>query len=193
MPSVFRHLVAAYMKILIRKKLTKFIHYILDKFICAFFSCTQNIMLYSPMVCDRQISFKTAEVIITSQSTSAVSRNIKFRHNRNTEIMCIFDYTFNLSFCVIALMLPMIKIRLFPYRPDLRQQRIFVNLNSPSLVLRQMQMQKIKLVQRHFSNKQLDLVYGIEISPDIKHKASDFILRLILYRNKRNRSAVFKQ
>lgn len=77
-------------------------------------------------------------------------------------------------------MLPMIKIRLFPYRPDLRQQRIFVNLNSPSLVLRQMQMQKIKLVQRHFSNKQLDLVYGIEISPDIKHKASDFILRLIL-------------
>ena len=74
----------------------------------------------------------------------------------------------------------MIKISLFSYRADLSQQRIFVYFNSPALILGKVKMQKIKFMQRCLSYERFNLVNGVKLSSDIKHKASDFTSRLIL-------------
>ena len=95
------------------------------------------------MVGNGQLSVKATEIAVSRHCAPAVPRNVKFGHNADCKIVGIVNNLFNLSLRVKTAVFLVVKVGLFPHRTDLSEQWIFFNFNSPSLVFREMQMQKI--------------------------------------------------
>jgi hypothetical protein len=75
-----------------------------------------------------------------------------------------------------------------PLRPDLGQLRIFLDLDPPTLIVRQMPVKLIKFVLRHQVDVLLDEFDREEVSADIEMHASVIEAVSVLYLNHRNRN-----
>ena len=101
-----------------------------------------------------------------------------FRNNRDIPIGSILNNFFNLflSEKVGSVWSSIILSRiftnhgLFPLTPDLREFRIFFDLDTPSLIIRQMPVEHAQLMQSQHIDKSFHLIHREEMATHIQHR-----------------------
>ena len=76
--------------------------------------------------------------------------------------------------------------RVLAPRPDLRKARILLDFDAPALVVRQVQVERVDLVQGQRVEQLFDLVLGEEMAAHIEHQPAPFEPRLVLDLDARN-------
>ncbi len=183
-PTVLRTFVATYMEIFTREEWSNFGNHILKEFEDIVFACAQHDRFNAPsntrcncLACARQFR-------ISRDGSTFMTRHFDFRNDGDVTSRSVFDNILDLLLCVEATVSGTFAIH--TCRTDLCQLRIFLDLDTPALIICQMPMQTIDLEHSQYINLFLDVIDGYEMAADIDHHTTPFEARFVFDGDCRN-------
>ena len=195
LPFQLRTLISSDMNIRRWEDIHNFIDHIFGKLQSRLITATQYFIKDTKLRSRFIRTSRATQLRIGSQSRQHVSRHIDLRYHRNKTIGSIL---YNLpSFFLriksthrntVVFVGTRSRDRFLPMRTNLRQFRVFLDLNTPALVFRQVPMKVIDMVHSQHINDFLQIIYREKVASYIHHKPSVVKTRIILNRSCRNSS-----
>ena len=109
-----------------------------------------------------------------------MSRKFDFGNDRDEAVCRIFDDLLDLVLCVETAVLRSFAINAFG--TDFRQFRVFLDLDAPALVVRQVPVHTVDLEQSQYIQVFLHILYRDEMTARIEHDTTIFETRFVFHR-----------
>ena len=176
-PSIPRTLVTPDMDDLSGKQFRNLIQHAFPKLKRFLVTGAKYFRKHAPHLTHLVRSTRTSQFRISSQSGKRMPGKLYFRNNRDIPIGSILNNLFNLFLCE--------KVRsvwstvifsgiftnhgLFPLTSNLREFRVFLYLDTPPLVIRQMPVEHAQLMQSQHIDKSLHLIHREKMTTHVQH------------------------
>ena len=172
-----------------------FIDDVFGKLQCLLITATQDFIKDTKLGSCFIRTTRTTQLRIGSQSRQHVPRHINFRYHRNKTVGSILYNFLGFFLRIIAAYRNAVvfvgsrsRNCFLPMRTNLCQFRVFLDLDTPTLVFRQVPMEIIDIVHSQHINDFLQIIYREKVASDIYHKPAVSETRIILNRSCRNSS-----
>ncbi len=158
------------MDILGREKLHHLSEHILDECESLFFSYAKDLIRYAPFLPNLIRTAGTAEFRVSSDSSLHMSRKVNLRNDGDTLRCRIGNDLLELSLGVVSAIRDAIVVRALADEGTLSpathlgKERIFLNLDSPTLVVGKVPVKGIELVKLHHIKIFADLISREEMA-----------------------------
>ena len=178
-PSYFRTFVTTHMDIFRREDFNQFSIYILEEFQYLIISGTKHVFRYSPLSPYFVRTTGTTQLRISGKGSLHMSRKVYFRNNGYVTFCSIF-YNF---FCLFLRIESTVRFTVIltgvasddgfrSIGTDFCQLRVFLDFQTPSLVVRDMPMQTVHVVQCLHIDVSLYFIYREEMTAGIEMGAT---------------------
>ena len=176
-PSCLRTLVTSYMYVLSREHVNDFKEHIFQEPEGLLLAGAHDVRRDTPSAPHIILFAGAAQLRICSDCCKHVGRYINLRYDSNTQrggISYNFPYLF---LCIVSAMRDAVILHvipslayggLFSHRTDLYKLRIFLYLDSPSLIIGKMPVECVHLVDSHHVKVLLHLIHAIEMPCHVK-------------------------